>query len=163
MGKRGRERKMFRNWGEVMREFKRDERSGSQGGLIQRLGLDTLAKTAKEPQAEDTWTCAVGDVKGCPIVQAPKILVPWALYRTWVELAFRVSTEWMAYLIGEETERGFEVREMYFPAQVATGAHVEAVDELSTIRPGTIGKVHSHNTMAVFHSSEDEAHQNWPV
>lgn len=116
-----------------------------------------------EPEPQSTWTCASDEVNECPIASKPSVYIPFAMFRLWTEMAFRIDTEWMAYLTGEQTARGLEVREMYFPAQTVSGAHVDTVDALVEIKPGTIGKVHSHAQMGAFFSAQDEAHQNWPV
>lgn len=132
-------------------------------GLTTKITLGDSGWKPEKPEPETTWTCAPDEVNGCPIVKEPEVFVPYAMFRLWVEMAWRIDTEWLAYLTGEQTERGLEVGDMYFPAQTVGGAHVDTVDELVEIRPGTIGKVHSHAQMKAFFSAQDEAHQNWPV
>lgn len=137
--------------------------STSRDGHTATIGRGNDGRFVAPPQ--DTWTCGVADIKGCPIAQPPIVEVPIDLYRAWTELAADFATEWMAYLIGSmdaTTGRG-AITEMYFPPQSASGAHVEMPDEAFRVRPGTIGAVHSHNTMAAFFSQTDRDHANWPI
>jgi proteasome lid subunit RPN8/RPN11 len=121
--------------------------------------------TVKEPPKNDTWTCAIKDVSGCPIAVTPQVRVPNEMYQAWTELAGEFNTEWMAYLIGtfDPSTGDAEITEMYFPPQSASGAHVEMPDENFRARPGTIAAVHSHVRMDAFFSETDTAHANWPV
>jgi hypothetical protein len=121
--------------------------------------------TAKQEEAE-TWTNhAPADVCGkCPIASTPIVRVSQRTWGTWIELARRFDTEWLAYCTGRLTREGAVLTGYYFPAQDATGAHVErVVDDADAIRPGTVGAVHSHVGMQAFWSEEDKRHCNWPV
>lgn len=106
------------------------------------------------------------DIKGCPIAPAPKIRIPFRLYRTWQFLCHRFDTEWAAYLKGEISDDGllFELSPdgMYFPKQACTGGHV-SVDHNVSMQEGTIAAVHSNVNMAAFFSKEDENHWNHPI
>lgn len=119
------------------------------------------------PKANDTWTCEVADVTGCPILKVePVIEVPYELYNAWIDLAGDYDTEWLAYLQGEVNQQTGRARltEMYFPKQDGKAAHVERPDDSSVeLRPGTIAAVHSHVKMQAFFSQEDIKHANWPV
>lgn len=113
------------------------------------------------------------DIKGCPIIELkkPRIEIPYEFYKKWCHLARIIPTEWLAYLIGEplpisETapNGGWKITGMWYPKQKVTTAHV-TVDEndLRNLKPGTIGDIHSHNTMSSFFSTEDEKHFNHQV
>ncbi len=53
---------------------------------------------------------------------------------------------------------------MYFPPQLASGAHCENIaEDAQALRSGTIGAVHSHVRMNAFFSGTDTRHANWPV
>jgi proteasome lid subunit RPN8/RPN11 len=126
----------------------------------------TRVTVQSEPRKDFDWTCPVADVKGCPVAAEPLVEVPAEMFRAWVELAEDYSTEWIAYLIGEvDQAKGTGViREMYFPPQSASGAHVELPDSGNfRARPGTVGAIHSHVQMSAFFSRTDEDHANWPI
>jgi len=75
------------------------------------------------------------------------------------------SQEWLAYLIGRETEnKNFFVEDIVVPPHAeASGAHAEA--EPFTVPSGCIGIIHSHHSMGAFHSHTDQtyADRNHPV
>lgn len=121
------------------------------------------------PPPDDTFSCEP-DLKGCPIYeggkQQPVVRIPVGMFEDWVFLANEFATEWIAYLIGEQTEQelakgGGTIREMYFPQQRANGGHCDAAE--GEIRPGVMAAVHSHVGMGVFFSGEDEKHFNHNV
>jgi hypothetical protein len=107
----------------------------------------------------DEFTCDP-DVKGCPIVEPIDVHVPWEMWQTFVQLTKSFNTEWIAYLKGkyDEKERGWIIESYYFPDQIVSGTHVEALD--GQCQEGTIGAIHSHVDMSVFWSKEDEDHAN---
>lgn len=115
----------------------------------------------------DTWTvedggCVDGD---CPVEKdkdAPTLTIPREMWESWINLAKKFDTEWIAYLIGKKvSDREWEVTDMYFPKQRATSVHVTA--EPGEIREGTVAAVHSHVGMGVFFSKEDTDHANHDV
>lgn len=113
--------------------------------------------------AEDTFVCP-DDLKGCPIAKPARVLIPYDMYNQWIFLANQIPTEWIAYLKGFQSKPNeYTITGMYFPPQKASGAHCEAVDLPGTIEEGTIAAVHSHVSMNVFFSAEDERHFNHPI
>lgn len=115
----------------------------------------------------DTWECENMEVKGeCPIYKKqPAILVPYAFYLKWQQLALMHKVEWIAYLTGEWDGEAGEatIDDFYFPPQKVGQAHCEPIINSFDFRPRTIGTVHSHNTMNAFFSGTDIAHMNWQV
>ena len=116
------------------------------------------------PKPDHDWTCTVADTVGCPIATA-QVEMPVEMYQACTELAGEFATEWIAFLKGDLNQAGGRARitSMYFPPQSASGAHVEVPDETFRPEPGTIGAIHSHNTMGAFWSKTDEDHANWPI
>lgn len=115
------------------------------------------------PKPADTFTCP-DDLTTCPVAKKARLLITQDMFNTWVYLAQRFDTEWLAYLKGEAVHDQpftWRVDDLYFPSQKATGVHVEA-DE-GTALPGTVAAVHSHVAMDAFFSDEDVRHANWPV
>lgn len=131
------------------------------------MNSHTTAITTTATRTNDEFTCDP-DIKGCPIAKAPIVEIPHNLFQTWVYLALAFKIEWIAYLKGSfraatESDPGaWEITEMYFPPQKATGAHVSVEGE-HQILEGTIGAVHSHVGMGAFFSKEDEDHFNHSV
>ena len=123
------------------------------------------------PQADndDEWSSECLRVRGCPIASTDvKVEVPLRIYNQWVFLANQFSTEWIAYLIGQQADsetHNWQITDFYFPKQVATGAHLDVDKEWlrDNAKPNTIGSVHSHVGMRAFFSSEDEKHFNHAV
>jgi hypothetical protein len=113
------------------------------------------------------WTCDAGQVNGCPIAKTMDVHIPVNMYDEWVMLAEEFDTEWLAYLMGHQSEDGtWIIDSYYFPKQVANGGHcnvVEGVEGKDECLPNTIGSVHSHVKMGAFFSGEDVAHFNHPV
>jgi hypothetical protein len=138
------------------------DRMGSRSGSDH--STTVIVPIATRPPDTD-WTCPVADVKGCPIAAEPQVEMPLDMYRACTELADEFDTEWMAYLIGDlnQSTGRAAIREMYFPPQSASGAHVEMPDDQFRVRPGTIAAIHSHVQMGAFWSATDEAHANWPI
>lgn len=126
--------------------------------------VDQLRKLPVVVKHDDTFRCSP-DLRGCPIAQKPTVYIPLALYNKWIFLAEQVETEWIAYLTGkkrEGKEDEYEIEDMYFPLQEATGSHVDAKDG-EIVREDTIAAVHSHVGMNVFFSKEDEDHFNHTI
>lgn len=94
----------------------------------------------------------------------PAIHTTLSLFRKWIDLTLVYDTEWIALLTGKQDEQTgvYTIEDMYFPPQTATPGSVDVAEEF-TPRAGTVGAVHSHVNMAVFFSSVDLAHSNWPV
>ena len=135
--------------------------------MLERISAKSFIDGAKVSpivvRANDTFQCAP-DLKGCPIAKKPKVYIPLNLFNQWIFLAGQLSTEWIAYLTGKQKEgkeNEYEIENMYFPKQKATGASCEAED--GEIREGTIAAVHSHVGMNVFFSSIDENHFNHQI
>jgi proteasome lid subunit RPN8/RPN11 len=123
--------------------------------------FEIAAQVAKKETGNDVFRCP-SDLTGCPVAKKTKVYIPYGMFSKWIFFAQSIQTEWLAYLKGDELEDGsYQITEMYFPPQRATGAHCEAED--GHIQPGTIGAVHSHVNMGVFFSAEDIAHMNHPV
>lgn len=115
---------------------------------------------------DDTFVCTTPDLEGCPILAKPStplVHVPFDMYQKWIWLCKVYKTEWIAYLKGGQNAQTkvWEIEDMYFPRQRATGSHVDAED--GEITEGTIGSVHSHVAMSAFFSEEDKRHFNHNV
>ena len=98
-------------------------------------------------------------VTKCPGVQAREIHVEPGLFAQWVALARANKDEWLAGLTGELD--GLRITGMYFPKQTVSGARCEM--QSGEMRPGTIGMIHSHNSMGAFFSSTDWEHMNGQI
>lgn len=105
----------------------------------------------------DTFSCPP-DLTGCPIASRLTVEIPYSMYQQWVDLAKAFSTEWIAYLKGKQDGSRVIIESMYFPDQIGTPAHVDAVE--GQIQEGTIAAVHSHVGMQAFFSPEDVLHMN---
>ena len=133
-----------------------------QANLFEAMGeYRGSVATPQREIASDTFSCP-SDLSGCPIASKAKVNIPVDLFNKWVFLARKLDTEWIAYLLGEETATNeYTITGMYFPKQKANGVHCEAED--GEIREGTIAAVHSHVGMKAFFSGEDEKHFNHAI
>lgn len=126
-----------------------------------RHGVGLKKPASANGSVKDMFRCP-SDLTGCPVAVLAKVNIPIDMYNKWLWLAGQLSTEWIAYLQGEETGPfEFTITDMYFPKQKANPGHVEAAD--GEIRPGTVATVHSHVGMKAFFSTEDCAHFNHPI
>lgn len=105
--------------------------------------------------------------KDCPVAPSSEIHIPFMLYMTWVYLAKRFKTEWIAYLQGDLPTADapqYRLREdgMYFPEQDVSAASVSAKAN-AEIKPSTIAAVHSHVGMKAEWSGTDKQHWNMPI
>jgi hypothetical protein len=148
--------------GEMRRSFDgRHEIGDDLPTQLQNLEMEFTRTHTNLPLGNDTFTCPP-DLTGCPIARKTSVLVPLEMYYQWVFFAKQISTEWIAYLTGEEKDEfTIKITGMYFPKQKANGAHVEAED--GEIINGTIAAVHSHVGMEAFFSHEDKDHFNHRV
>ncbi len=75
------------------------------------------------------------------------------------------SDEWLAFLVGSETEAGYIIKDIRIPKQVIQAATVDVDAEDATDLSDVIGTIHSHHTMGAFFSSTDNEHiaPNHPV
>jgi proteasome lid subunit RPN8/RPN11 len=147
------------SWTTYVEEMMQGKHTTSATPIPHRNGFNPIQNAPAPPQT--TFQCP-SDLSGCPIASKVTVYVPYDMYKDWVFLAQELDTEWIAYLIGEETSEGkIQIRDMYFPQQKANSTHCEAED--GGILPNTIAAVHSHVGMKVFFSSEDIAHFNHPV
>lgn len=123
--------------------------------------------------ADSGTDAAPACVVGCPLMAKTKAVIdmPHEMFRTCIYLCNKFSTEWIAYIKGhfDEATKRYTLTEMYFPKQIATGAHVK-VDDDAMAKPeeketmeGTIAAIHSHVGMDAFFSGEDQAHFNHPI
>jgi hypothetical protein len=119
----------------------------------------------EDKKGGETWTCENSDVAGCPLIKKAEVFVPSRLWQAWIDMAGALKTEWLALLLGEvDIGRGrADVENMYFPPQVVASARCSKIEELTELKPNTIGMVHSHVNMNAFFSSTDDDHANWPV
>lgn len=140
------------------------------GPLAQARGkVLELRKGNKQPhllEAKDegpTVLTSDCDIKGCPIVQAPRVHFPLTLFNRCLFLCKAVSTEWMAYLRGEEKDGVYIIgEELLFPKQLVHAAHVQAADD-AEIPEGTFAAIHSHVNFSASFSGEDDQHFNHQV
>ncbi len=65
------------------------------------------------------------------------------------------NSEWLAYLVGRRTRRGYTVDDIYVPLQEVTGTSVDVGAEQQVV-PNTLGTIHSHHSMGAFVSGTDE-------
>lgn len=96
----------------------------------------------------------------CGAVEAPSVHLTRLAYEQIEALMDAyLNQEWLAYLVGERTERGYRVEGLVVPGQLASATDVEVTDT-EPPPPGTIGVIHSHHTMGSFFSSTDDDHVN---
>lgn len=63
------------------------------------------------------------------------------------------SREWLGYVKGFPTEKGFHIDEILIPKQTATYSDVEDIERVTD--EDIIGTIHSHHTMGTFFSGTD--------
>lgn len=145
----------------------------SQSGLHTGGNIVTITPPITKPSQTDDWTCTP-DISGCPLItkeMRPRVNIPYEMWKKWCYWAKNIKTEWLAYLIGDVIPRseanpfgGWQLTDLWIPKQRVTSSHVTvSEDDLRNLRPGTIGDVHSHVSMGVFFSAEDQKHFNHEV
>ena len=102
----------------------------------------------------------------CSLVESPDIFLEvLAKQKIQVLMEEYKSQEWLAYLVGKETEMGdYMVMDISVPPHAsAYGASAEA--EPFYQPKDCIGVIHSHHSMGAFHSGTDQSYvdKNFPV
>jgi len=94
----------------------------------------------------------------CPYKNSKEIEIPWDIFSKILLLVKQYSTEWLAYLDYEETDRGFIVKDMIIPEQKVTSSSVSVSDPDIGVGKGVI---HYHPFKnGAWHSSTDEEYVN---
>jgi len=94
----------------------------------------------------------------CPYKDSKEIEIPWDIFSKIVLLVKQYSTEWLAYLDYEETEKGFVVKDMIIPEQEVTSSSVTVTNPDIGVGKGVI---HYHPFKhGAWHSSTDEEYVN---
>lgn len=130
-------------------------------------GGHTILVPKPKRDEDDDWTVECADVTACSRAQKGKVIVPYSLWRKWIDLAGAVRTEWLAYLRGrvEGDTVVLDADGMYFPPQDVRSAHVNSVSDVPEyqVLPNTVAAIHSHVGMEAIFSTTDRASANWPL